>query len=61
MRRKVQHVYIAIFPWETHAFHTDLQAALEADPDNPEAKALLYQRSVAVEKVKVYCLPGLYF
>ncbi|KAI5830762.1 hypothetical protein K523DRAFT_362691 [Schizophyllum commune Tattone D] len=29
----------------------DLQAALEADPDNPEAKALLYQRSVAVEKL----------
>ncbi|KAL1745265.1 hypothetical protein HDZ31DRAFT_63275 [Schizophyllum fasciatum] len=29
----------------------DLQAAHEADPDNPEAKALLYQRSVAVEKL----------
>lgn len=29
----------------------DLQAALEADPDNPEAKALLHQRSVTVEKV----------
>lgn len=29
----------------------DLQAALLADPDNPEAKALLHQRSVAVEKL----------
>lgn len=29
----------------------DLQAALAADPENPEAKALLYQRSVAVEKL----------
>ena len=26
----------------------DLQAALAAEPDNPEAKALLHQRSVAV-------------
>ena len=31
--------------------YSDLQAALVAEPDNPEAKALLYQRSVAVEKV----------
>ncbi|KAF8873172.1 hypothetical protein CPB84DRAFT_1818005 [Gymnopilus junonius] len=30
----------------------DLQAALAAEPDNPEAKALLHQRSVTVEKVK---------
>ncbi|KAF8991615.1 hypothetical protein BDQ17DRAFT_1432957 [Cyathus striatus] len=30
---------------------TDLQAALVAEPDNPEAKALLHQRSVAVEKL----------
>jgi len=30
---------------------TDLQAALDAEPDNPEAKALLHQRSVTVEKV----------
>ena len=30
----------------------DLQAALVVDPDNPEAKALLHQRSVAVEKVE---------
>lgn len=29
----------------------DLQAALTAEPDNPEAKALLHQRSVTVEKV----------
>ncbi|TFK61014.1 hypothetical protein BDN72DRAFT_485629 [Pluteus cervinus] len=29
----------------------DLEAALEAEPDNPEAKALLHQRSVAVEKL----------
>lgn len=29
----------------------DLQAALVAEPDNPEAKALLHKRSVAVEKV----------
>lgn len=29
----------------------DLQAALVAEPDNPEAKALLHQRSVTVEKV----------
>lgn len=29
----------------------DLQAALDAEPDNPEAKALLYQRSVTVEKL----------
>ncbi|KAG6811411.1 hypothetical protein H0H92_007564 [Tricholoma furcatifolium] len=29
----------------------DLQAALVADPDNPEAKALLHQRSVSVEKL----------
>ncbi|KAG6905851.1 hypothetical protein DXG01_000406 [Tephrocybe rancida] len=29
----------------------DLQAALVAEPDNPEAKALLHQRSVAVEKL----------
>ncbi|KAJ6558077.1 hypothetical protein B0H19DRAFT_1028677 [Mycena capillaripes] len=29
----------------------DLQAALVAEPDNPEAKALLHHRSVAVEKV----------
>jgi len=30
----------------------DLQAALAAEPDNPEAKALLHQRSVTVEKVR---------
>ena len=30
----------------------DLEAALAAEPDNPEAKALLHQRSVAVEKVR---------
>ncbi|KAF5376638.1 hypothetical protein D9615_007873 [Tricholomella constricta] len=29
----------------------DLQAALVAEPDNPEAKALLHQRSVTVEKL----------
>ncbi|PFH48197.1 hypothetical protein AMATHDRAFT_66092 [Amanita thiersii Skay4041] len=29
----------------------DLQAALIAEPDNPEAAALLYQRSVTVEKL----------
>ncbi|KAJ7634931.1 hypothetical protein FB45DRAFT_1056892 [Roridomyces roridus] len=29
----------------------DLQAALIAEPDNPEAKALLHNRSVAVEKL----------
>ncbi|KAJ7579284.1 hypothetical protein C8J56DRAFT_341215 [Mycena floridula] len=29
----------------------DFQAALEAEPDNPEAKALLHHRSVAVEKL----------
>ncbi|TFK38702.1 hypothetical protein BDQ12DRAFT_712664 [Crucibulum laeve] len=29
----------------------DLTAALVAEPDNPEAKALLHQRSVAVEKL----------
>ncbi|KAF5344422.1 hypothetical protein D9758_015468 [Tetrapyrgos nigripes] len=29
----------------------DLQAALVAEPDNPEAKALLHQRSVNVEKL----------
>ncbi|KAF8637727.1 hypothetical protein AX17_002615 [Amanita inopinata Kibby_2008] len=29
----------------------DLQAALIAEPDNPEAKALLHQRSVSVEKL----------
>ncbi|KAF9461353.1 hypothetical protein BDZ94DRAFT_1310625 [Collybia nuda] len=29
----------------------DLQAALNAEPDNPEAKALLHQRSVTVEKL----------
>ncbi|KAF9265919.1 hypothetical protein L218DRAFT_1075455 [Marasmius fiardii PR-910] len=29
----------------------DLQAALTADPDNPEAQALLHQRSVNVEKL----------
>lgn len=32
---------------------TDLQAALDAEPDNPEAKALLHQRSVTVEKVNL--------
>ncbi|KAG5641529.1 hypothetical protein DXG03_004820 [Asterophora parasitica] len=31
--------------------HEDLQAALVAEPDNPEAKALLHQRSVTVEKL----------
>ncbi|KDR65829.1 hypothetical protein GALMADRAFT_260025 [Galerina marginata CBS 339.88] len=31
--------------------HEDLQAALAAEPDNPEAKALLHQRSVTVEKL----------
>lgn len=37
-----------------HSLHlSDLQAALEAEPDNPEAKALLHQRSVTVEKVIV--------
>lgn len=30
---------------------TDLQAALDSEPDNPEAKALLHHRSVTVEKV----------
>ncbi|KAK7040268.1 hypothetical protein VNI00_009735 [Paramarasmius palmivorus] len=32
----------------------DLHAALVADPDNPEAQALLHQRSVNVEKEKLY-------
>lgn len=32
----------------------DLQAALVAEPDNPEAKALLHQRSVTVEKVRFF-------
>ncbi|THU83235.1 hypothetical protein K435DRAFT_784272 [Dendrothele bispora CBS 962.96] len=31
--------------------HEDLHAALAAEPDNPEAKALLHQRSVNVEKL----------
>ncbi|KAJ7100147.1 hypothetical protein B0H15DRAFT_818894 [Mycena belliarum] len=35
----------------------DLQAALVADPDNPEAKALLHHRSVAVEKLLSPVLP----
>lgn len=30
----------------------DLQAALVAEPDNPEATALLHKRSVNVEKVR---------
>ncbi|KIY53556.1 hypothetical protein FISHEDRAFT_33079 [Fistulina hepatica ATCC 64428] len=33
------------------AAQQDLQAALVAEPDNPEAKALLHRRSVAVEKL----------
>ncbi|THU90860.1 hypothetical protein K435DRAFT_863945 [Dendrothele bispora CBS 962.96] len=33
--------------------HEDLHAALTAEPDNPDAKALLPQRSVNVEKVVV--------
>jgi len=33
--------------------NADLHAALAAEPDNPEAKALLHQRSVNVEKVRV--------
>ncbi|KJA14997.1 hypothetical protein HYPSUDRAFT_59046 [Hypholoma sublateritium FD-334 SS-4] len=36
--------------WHVQA-HDDLQAALAAEPDNPEAKALLHQRSVTVEKL----------
>ncbi|KAJ7185689.1 hypothetical protein C8R46DRAFT_1288730 [Mycena filopes] len=36
----------------------DLQAALAADPDNPEAKALLHHRSVAVEKLLAPMLPA---
>ncbi|KAJ7029224.1 hypothetical protein C8F04DRAFT_1288746 [Mycena alexandri] len=36
----------------------DLQAALVADPDNPEAKALLHHRSVAVEKLLAPILPA---
>jgi len=32
----------------------DLQAALVAEPDNPEAMALLHQRSVAVAKVRKF-------
>ncbi|KAG7086398.1 hypothetical protein E1B28_002353 [Marasmius oreades] len=35
----------------THYMQIDLQAALAADPDNPEAQALLHQRSVNVEKL----------
>ncbi|KAJ7064968.1 hypothetical protein C8F01DRAFT_1209257 [Mycena amicta] len=35
----------------------DLQAALAADPGNPEAKALLHNRSVAVEKLLAPVLP----
>ncbi|PPQ94275.1 hypothetical protein CVT25_004932 [Psilocybe cyanescens] len=34
-----------------HMCCSDLQAALAVEPDNPEAKALLHQRSVTVEKV----------
>ncbi|KAJ7512815.1 hypothetical protein B0H11DRAFT_1947511 [Mycena galericulata] len=36
----------------------DLQAALVAEPDNPEAKALLHNRSVAVEKLLAPVLPA---
>ncbi|KAJ7728929.1 hypothetical protein DFH07DRAFT_850615 [Mycena maculata] len=36
----------------------DLQAALVAEPDNPEAKALLHRRSVAVEKLLAPVLPA---
>ncbi|KAJ7826991.1 hypothetical protein B0H14DRAFT_3873846 [Mycena olivaceomarginata] len=36
----------------------DLQAALVAEPDNPEAKALLHHRSVAVEKLLAPVLPA---
>ncbi|KAF7319017.1 J domain-containing protein [Mycena chlorophos] len=35
----------------------DLQAALAAEPDNPEAKALLHNRSVSVEKLLAPILP----
>ncbi|CAK5263110.1 unnamed protein product [Mycena citricolor] len=33
------------------AAQEDLQAALAAEPDNPEAKALLHRRSISVEKL----------
>ncbi|KAJ6595905.1 hypothetical protein DFH09DRAFT_1135934 [Mycena vulgaris] len=36
----------------------DLQAALIAEPDNPEAKALLHHRSVSVEKLLAPVLPA---
>ncbi|KAF7351292.1 J domain-containing protein [Mycena sanguinolenta] len=36
----------------------DLQAALVSEPDNPEAKALLHHRSVAVEKLLAPVLPA---
>ncbi|KAJ7666073.1 hypothetical protein DFH06DRAFT_1268242 [Mycena polygramma] len=36
----------------------DLVAALVAEPDNPEAKALLHRRSVAVEKLLAPVLPA---
>ena len=34
----------------------DLNAALVAEPDNPEATALLHQRSVAVAKVSTFIM-----
>ncbi|KAJ6623273.1 hypothetical protein B0H10DRAFT_1909418 [Mycena sp. CBHHK59/15] len=36
----------------------DLHAALAAEPDNPEAKALLHRRSVAVEKLLAPIIPS---
>lgn len=45
-----------LFP--SHHMIQDLQAALAAEPDNPEAKALLHQRSVTVEKARfLACIP----
>ncbi|KAF7316283.1 J domain-containing protein [Mycena indigotica] len=40
------------------AAQEDLQAALVAEPDNPEAKALLHNRSVSVEKLLSPVLPS---
>lgn len=39
--------------YQSFAFRSDLEAALIAEPGNPEATALLHHRSVAVEKARV--------
>ncbi|KIM35498.1 hypothetical protein M413DRAFT_449710, partial [Hebeloma cylindrosporum] len=50
-KARILRARVRLYTGSPLAVQEDLQAALAAEPDNPEAKALLHQRSVTVEKL----------